>query len=370
YKERISCFKKNPNFKILLLPVIYYLLLAISLIYSQNLEEGLFTLEKKLTLLILPLFVGTETNFFKDITSKGLGTKLVNAFILGVLIIVILNYGYAFYRYLNGSGTEAFYRNFLARWNHPSYVSMYASLALMILLHRLLFLKDEIFINKYFQVFIILVLVVYLFMLSQRGPLLSWMMLLPIYAAYILINKKETRLAIVFTIICILVVLFSYQFIGLVKNRVDNTLEQVNNEFEQKKAPLTNRIVIWKVSLETIKNEMLLGYGVGDVKDALNPVYLERKRLDAVEHNLNAHNQYLQTCIEIGILGLLYFVLMLLLITKFAWQNNKLILLIFLFLFVANILFEVMLDRASGVIGFAYLFSVLTIRTKNVGAVN
>ena len=247
---------------------------------------------------------------------------------------------------------------------------MYASLALMILLHRLLFLKDEIFINKYFQVFIILVLVVYLFMLSQRGPLLSWMMLLPIYAAYILINKKETRLAIVFTIICILVVLFSYQFIGLVKNRVDNTLEQVNNEFEQKKAPLTNRIVIWKVSLETIKNEMLLGYGVGDVKDALNPVYLERKRLDAVERNLNAHKQYLQTCIDIGILGLLYFVLMLLLITKFAWQNNKLILLIFLFLFVANILFEVMLDRASGVIGFAYLFSVLTIRTKNVGAVN
>jgi O-antigen ligase len=79
----------------------------------------------------------------------------------------------------------------------------------------------------------------------------------------------------------------------------------------------------------------------------------------ASEQRLNAHNQYLQTTVALGVIGLLVLILILLLPALQAYRQNNFPYFVFLVLLGFNLLFESMLETQAGVVFYAFFNVVL-----------
>jgi O-antigen ligase len=126
----------------------------------------------------------------------------------------------------------------------------------------------------------------------------------------------------------------------------------------------TSRIEIWKLTTNIISNNYLFGVGTGDVKDALNREYEKQTIAELAEKKLNAHNQYLQTFIALGLPGILSLLSLLSFIAYHTWINKRLDGTLLTIIIAFNLLFESMLETQAGVIFIAfflmYYFSLAT----------
>lgn len=125
-----------------------------------------------------------------------------------------------------------------------------------------------------------------------------------------------------------------------------------------KKSTTAARAEIWKVSLKLIAKKPVLGYGVGGEKNLLVNAYTELGLFYFAEQKLNAHNQFFQTGIAIGGLGLLVLILMLFIPLYFSLKNRYYLYGCFIVLIGFNFLTESMLERQAGVVFYA-LFNAL-----------
>ena len=120
--------------------------------------------------------------------------------------------------------------------------------------------------------------------------------------------------------------------------------------------------MIWWYSFEITNDNFLMGVGTGDVKDNLLDKYREKQMFNALGLELNAHNQYLQTTLALGILGLIILMVTLVLPALYGLEVKHYLYLIFLILIAFNFLFESMLETQAGVVFYAffntYLFAI------------
>ena len=82
----------------------------------------------------------------------------------------------------------------------------------------------------------------------------------------------------------------------------------------------------------------------------------------AYSHKLNAHNQFLQTGIALGIIGILFLIITLVLPAYISWQQNNYFYVCLIVLLSFNFLTESMLETQSGVMFYAFLSSLLFFR--------
>jgi len=119
-----------------------------------------------------------------------------------------------------------------------------------------------------------------------------------------------------------LILLFSLFLIITIIYSVDNPLnrssisatERAASAFDMQDTSLRTRFLIWQSTLNMIKAKPLFGLGVGSFP--LNYLYYQADFLsqkpDYLKYNAKAaeaHNEYLQTWSEMGIIGLLFFLL-------------------------------------------------------------
>lgn len=119
------------------------------------------------------------------------------------------------------------------------------------------------------------------------------------------------------------------------------------------------RILIWRSSLEIVDENPVFGVGTGDVKDVLLKKYEENHITAAAVKRLNAHNQYLQTCIALGGVGLLILILCLIFPAIYAIRNHDLLYFLFLMLIFLNLLFESMFERQAGIVFYSFFNALL-----------
>ena len=65
------------------------------------------------------------------------------------------------------------------------------------------------------------------------------------------------------------------------------------------------RLVLWENSLIAIENSNYMGYGLGDGKQKLQD-QLAKNGGNLYDKNYNSHNQFLETTLSIGLIGLFY----------------------------------------------------------------
>ena len=139
-------------------------------------------------------------------------------------------------------------------------------------------------------------------------------------------------------------------------------IEQTDINAEEIASSSGERLLIWWYSFEITNDNLLFGVGTGDVKDKLLDKYREKQMYNALGLKLNAHNQYLETTLALGVIGLIVLLLILVLPAMYGMERKHYLLLIFLILIAFNFLFESMLETQAGVVFYAffnaYLFAI------------
>ncbi len=350
-----------PDNKALLLFPLYFIIMSFSLIYTENISDGFNLLQRSLSLLFFPiifLFVKEDASSVK---------KLFDFLLLGLIVSFFINLSMALYEvfYIIKENITFFdtslewvsivFDAFIEAWHHfittefsksvnPSYISLYILLVLSYYLKNKLESKT--------QLLVIIVLFVYLFLLASRAAylILAIMSLLLIFN--ITDKSKKYTMAILF-FLGVLVFLNNPHVFDFYANGEDfrKTLETDNTAVEQ------SRLLTWNASFKLIQEAPVLGYGLGDTNEVLIEKYKELNYVHNFQNRYNAHNQFLQTYLQSGIIGFGVLVsIFVLLAVRMKRSRNEFS--VFLILFI-SLLFESMLVRFNGIVFFSIVIPLL-----------
>ena len=124
-------------------------------------------------------------------------------------------------------------------------------------------------------------------------------------------------------------------------------------------------MLIWSASNQVISENLLLGTGTGDAKDALLVEYANRGMTGALSHKLNAHNEYYQVFVSIGLIGFLLLLMCLFLPLYNGFTSSNWIYILFLLIIILNFVSESMLETQAGVLFYAFFNSLLCFNRNN-----
>ncbi|GMN10065.1 hypothetical protein MTsPCn9_15200 [Croceitalea sp. MTPC9] len=119
----------------------------------------------------------------------------------------------------------------------------------------------------------------------------------------------------------------------------------------------TNRVYIWKSSLEIIEAHPWFGVGTGDEKKELYKEYKAKGFNQLIKSRMNTHNQFLSYLVRYGLVGTSIILLTFILLFKDALGNKHSTYTFFLCFMVLCMLTENIMVRQWGVVFFAFFNS-------------
>lgn len=358
-----------------------YALSILGLVYTDNMPHGLFELEKRITLLLFPLIFSTSSPISKD------EIRLVfKAFILACSVASIVCFRYAFYRNYEEGHTLSYVFNaiffdehlpgryyyfnyyyftyyfFTEPLNiHPIYFAMYVlfscSLIIWLWWDKTNF-KEKIGLWKIcLLVFNVLVIV----LLSSRTQMFSLVSIGTIFILYYSYSKKQLFRGISFILFLYTISLTLILLNPISRERFSQAINpRVHySENEHGEGGLSLRLYKWKYTIVAIQNSLLFGTGTGDAQDVLQKVYKEHDFKIGYENEFNPHNQYLQSTLELGLVGLSTLILSLVVPFYYAYKKHVWIYLIFILILSIGFLTESILELNKGIVFYSFFNSFL-----------
>jgi O-antigen ligase len=150
------------------------------------------------------------------------------------------------------------------------------------------------------------------------------------------------------------------QFSPKIMSRVNNFVEAITSDNKSDDLGSTaNRILIWESSNQIIKENFFIGVGTGDVNDELSLEYEKEGFENGLKRNLNAHNEYYQVFISLGLVGCILLLISLFYPLAISFIHKNYIYLFFLLIVMLNFITESMLETQAGVMFYAFFNSLL-----------
>ncbi len=352
FKNKATEKPSKPLIRAFLINISIFLILGLSLLYSENSNFGAEYLLRVSPLLLFPLSFllirGNKEVYTKNLFFTGKLLFYCSTFIFFTSIFLIF--------YWRGNVTENFVLNYshriifeLGKYSiHPIYASLYIGIALVfsISLLKRKKLKLPVLIGNG-------LLLLNLIILSRKSMILILALLCIGYFIY------EKRIHIKWKLIAIisfLIVAFSIvRFVPEVSNRFKDIKSIVENTNKFGSSNL--RVNIYQTTYKLIKEKPILGYGVGDSMKVLS--IEEDKEAFFKGKNYNTHNQFLGFTLSVGILGLLVFIVFLGHNLRAAILSQNFEHVSILLVFILLMLIENILDRQNGVMLFSFYINYL-----------
>lgn len=337
------------------LPFMFYI---ISLIWTENVQEGISFINRSWALIIVSFVVFVLRPF-----NKMLHTAIfIRIYILSSGFLALLLLGYLSVQFYVGNieyditsymSVVQFRKqiNELPFFNeHPIYITLLLGTAII-------FLFFYRFKSIWATFFLYFIMVSVVFLASSRGPLAALILVLGAVLFLSIKNKKKATLVL----LLFFVVVGVGGYYSPLKSRV---LEIVNTKHLYPKGVYYNsfnlRMGIYKCGFEIASNAPWYGYGAGDVQDKLNDCYRNRFDTNAYEQiTYNTHNQYLFYWISFGWFGLLIILLSYAAFLRKAVLRNDKMYFFFLTFFFLSMLTENILSRNTGIVLFSMFNSIL-----------
>ncbi|MEL6918029.1 MAG: O-antigen ligase family protein, partial [Bacteroidota bacterium] len=285
-----------------------YLLLVISLVYSENVAQGLKKIVQLLPLLITPIvLIYFSPKGIKSLLPYFLSFYLASNLIYGLILIDYLTMGHGmewtkhnFWEVMatlfeNGFNKTEWDSKQLVETNflmQKAYMSMSFLMALCISSSRMLNMgPTRIWFWLYlFLSFYFLLLLFYLLSIPNILTLFICMAIMPIFYY----SKIDKKIIMLFYVAFLALSSIAYYHIAI-KEAGNQDLERglnfIQSVFSFSRAEYNDpRIEIYKSSWEIVKDNPILGIGLGDTQDALNSVH--RKRLQENFSNIKNKLDY------------------------------------------------------------------------------
>jgi len=342
FKEKKYYFKQN--YKKILAVSIFYLLGIAGLIYTDNMDKGVFYLLLRFPLLLLPVFILTSK---ADKESFYFTWRYFSYATFAVSLLALIK---AVYFELNHLGDYLFYDRFSILTNkHATYFALFVIIAILYFFYQLIELKRKLILDVLGIVFLMYIL----FIISNR---ISFIALVLALSLVFFLKTKKIVVKLALPIIGATGIFFLFQTPDL-QNRL--TIKDWDKYHSN---DLELRMQLWKLAgKEVWEKSPVIGNGTGAQRTGLYQRYLDNGYQIAYEKQFNTHNQFVDLTLDFGLLGLLLFtisiVYILYAIRKDYWQ------LALFSIFLVFLLTETILNRHSGVAAYA-LFTTLMLLSR------
>jgi O-antigen ligase len=369
--------------KYLLLFPVYYLILVVGLLYSNNIRHGITLLEHKLTLFILPFIIFSLNDLYKKRLKKVFLSFVIGNFIASIICLV-----YALYRSLSVvkgvvvfnpmvlNQTDSFINSIVYGGNyffydklsiilHPTYFSMYITFSIVIILF---FLESKEISKRirFLLIFLVLYFIIFLFLLSSRASYLTFLIISVIYFIKKIVELKKKIL--LFAFILFLTTITTIFFLNPRFSLFYKSMSDKN--FRHQDYGDYQRISIWKSSFNVIKRNYLWGVGTGDTEDELVKEYRLLNLNNSADNKYDSHNQYLESFLGNGIFGLVLIVLILIVPFYRSLKENNFLLMMFIIIIGINFLFETILNTLAGIFFVAFFYHFILFQSSKDTSVN
>jgi O-antigen ligase len=365
-------FKKE-NFKLQrnLLPLILlYFLMALSLLWTLSFSRTFSALSKEIALLLIPLCFCTIKRFTEDQL-----IKILKYYSFGMVLFSLFYFAKSVFRFaLSNDTTVFFYHELVTKDLNAIHVSVYMSVACFYFLSK----RNK----KTIDIICALLLTTIIFMLASKNVIIVFLLLVFLYFFFYSKISKKLKYTSIFTVILIFI---SLSFVTQIRERflvefktntTENTLaegygadakvynvsiKQAWNK-EQFKAndffPGTAfRVYQARIFFEMLQEDPIFftGYGLN-----ASTIKIGEKAKKYKVHEgyagYNFHNQYIQNFAELGIFGLLFLLLAVVINIKKALVEKNFPHIAFAILILMLFLTESFLWRQRGVVYFTMMF--------------
>lgn len=327
---------------------LYFLLICLSYIFSEDKITAFNNLNRSVYFLIIPTAIifgpHIDTNRFLEVTAN----YIISTLVYGATGLISVAYLYS-QKMTNKFSYEAFGE---ALGVHTPYYGLFVAFGVGLTLVKIYESKG------YLRVLGLVLLCCFHFlifyMLSTRTAIVAVSLeVLSISVYYYRKGYKFKSSLILFsTVLGIFLVISN----GFLKERIQEAIETDNNFG----SGISSRGKHWKSVIEAyqVEGNFFFGNSTGDTQNILNKYY-QKNNFFGYEYDYNAHNQYLESLMSIGIIGLMVLLCIFGLGFYIAIQNASVLL--FCFMVITSICFitESMLMTQRGITFFLLIMSVL-----------
>lgn len=330
--------------------IAYFILYVVSAIVTSNHAEGWFKVGVKLYFFVLPaLCLLSDTSYLTSGRIRALFQLLTATLILRFVICIAI----CGVRLAQGIPFAE-----LSNWQldpmgmHHNYLAMYLITALAFLYTCIVRITKSDCRRLPFIIGAAVILVVYLFAISSRSGIVSLALLLMSCVVHLTFFRKKYKAALI-------VVLFSGALVAGLYLAMPSMFDRFAALHLNRVAD--DRVVTWKCGMKIAQEHLLVGHGSGDYMPQLLVAYEEMNYPKAVRNNYNAHNQYIETLLETGLVGLVFLLVMFLapFVAAFAKNRRSLLSVLAIMVIASQCFFESMLNRQMGVQFIALVYCLL-----------
>lgn len=365
--------------KLLLLNIIYFLVLIYGFLISENQSYAIKVLQRNLPFLIFPLIFLKLKKVSINISAIKLAL-IISAFIASIYCEII-NLGH--WKWFNSFPAYDFsiYEYFTHHWFtygiltrgidlQPSFFALYILISLVFILEYILLPQKKKMVFFALSIFLLLYFICFMFHLSSRIGLVLLIVLLVYYFFKLRLNVKYK----VFIFLCFFSI-FSYILVNSAfmerLNELKVTLQQdVVDEGDNIVHTKKIRVYALEAFVSQKPKYFLFGRGTGDAQKYLDAFYekklnnnpnTEKSKVKWKFKGSHYHNQFVQTNVETGILGLLVLILIFSVSLKngIKYKNREQVL--FVLICISFFLLDSVLMRQKGIVFFAFFNIIFTI---------
>ena len=307
FKVKISLIKSN---KFMIVLGLFLLLSFLSIFWSSDTSFAVDYIRKYWHFLIIPI-IYTSLN-------KSYINHVFSAFLLGMFISEIVSYG-IFFEFWTKEGVSP--NDPSPFMDHTNY-SIYLAFTVFILMHRILFeplIKWKIM----YGVFMLFSMSNMLVNGGRTGQVAFFVTLFIV--AFLNIKNKLT--AIFGSIVFVFIVFTSaYNLSPVFHDRINYAFHDIEKMIKDK--DFTNsfsiRVSLWIIGTEQFLDNFLIGTGIGDEAVDIQK-YVKKYNFiyyDNFQDNyIDYHNAYVQYSVQLGIFGLILFILLFLNLLKLKFKS-------------------------------------------------
>tara|TARA_B100000683_G_C12501240_1_gene557747 strand:- start:805 stop:2070 length:1266 start_codon:yes stop_codon:yes gene_type:complete len=341
--------------------VILFFVYCISLLFSEDIENAGGKIILKSCYIYFPL-IFSLTKWDKDKL-----IRVIDFFLVGCVLQVFISYIDAYFQSGWKYNPAEFYYTKLSFNLHPSYAAFFISIGFILNCARIIqLIKMK---QRAFYIFIRLIFLiafaVYIVMLSSKSGLLSLTISVITMLFYAFYCFKSRRMILIGSFCVVLLVgsgVFLFGERAAIKfSEMGRSLKN-KNSIRNKSAKMSSsatRLVLWENSLIAIENSNYMGYGLGDGKQKLQDQLAKNGEEFVLYKNYNSHNQFLETTLSIGLIGLILLLLIISLGTfRFVGEFTTVYILLGVIIIV-NLSVESMMEKQAGSIAIVWLLCLL-----------
>lgn len=340
---------------------VYWLFLCLTILYlagyfwSANKTEAGISLLVKLSVFIFPLVFASLRYNYKQ-------TKLVlQCFLAGLIAVGCFMICRALFTQSQEGVDLWTYQELSREIMHPSYLSLYYVAGIMVCFHGIL-LRDVPMKKKAIASGFVLFFCVMIFMLSSKTGMISLLVVFLFYIGYAVVRFRRYVVAGVALAVLVIGFFISLQVFPTLKARLIAMTEVLSSdkpidpsESESNRV----RLLIWQQDMQLISENTWTGVGTGDVQDELMRKYSEAGMTGAYDKKLNAHSQFFQTGIALGLPGMIILLGIFLGAFTFSVRRRFGFAALLAVLIVFNFIPESMLQVQAGTLFVGFFFSFI-----------